>query len=45
MYDDAGDRLDVFSHEGEPLGEALGIDTITVTEYDCGVSMIQHSIG
>ena len=32
MYDDEGDRLDVFTSDGQPIGEALGIDTITVIE-------------
>ncbi|MFN2199653.1 MAG: ArnT family glycosyltransferase [Caldilineaceae bacterium] len=31
MYDDNGDRLDIYSNEGDPVGDALGIDTITVT--------------
>jgi len=31
MYDDNGDRLDIYSREGDPVGDALGIDTITVT--------------
>ena len=32
MYDSEGERLDVFSAEGEPVGDSLGIDTISVVE-------------
>ena len=31
MYDSSSERLDAYSADGQPLGDALGIDTITVT--------------
>ena len=32
MYDSDGERLDFFSPDGQPRGDALGIDTITVVD-------------
>ena len=30
MYDAQGERLNVFSGEGQPMGDALGIDTMGI---------------